>query len=109
MKREFTWVEGLAICLGMIGVQLGSEVLNQWGLYFYSPSEGVGRTVYVAVGSVWVIFLVGTLWDAVTDPLVGVWSDNTRTRPGWLRLIPLRGRRRPFIFWGSILDRKSVV
>ncbi len=102
MKREFTWVEGLAICLGMIGVQLGSEVLNQWGLYFYSPSEGVGRTVYVAVGSVWVIFLVGTLWDAVTDPLVGVWSDNTRTRPGWLRLIPLRGRRRPFIFWGSI-------
>jgi len=31
--------------------------------------------------------------DAVLDPLVGYWSDNTRTR---------YGRRRPFIFFGAI-------
>lgn len=101
-QPEFTWIEGLALCLSMIGVQLSSEVLNQWGLYFYSPSEGVGRTIYVAMSLVWIIFFVGTLWDAGMSPLVGLWSDKTRTRPGWLRLIPLRGRRRPFIFWGSI-------
>lgn len=34
------------------------------------------------------------IWDAITDPLVANWSDNTRTR--W-------GRRRPFIFIGGIL------
>lgn len=34
------------------------------------------------------------LWDAITDPLVGSISDNTRT--SW-------GRRRPFVLVGSIL------
>jgi len=34
------------------------------------------------------------LTDALTDPLMGFISDNTRSR--W-------GRRRPYIFWGAIL------
>jgi GPH family glycoside/pentoside/hexuronide:cation symporter len=34
------------------------------------------------------------LWDAMTDPVMGYVSDNTRTR--W-------GRRRPYIFAGAIL------
>lgn len=33
------------------------------------------------------------LWDAITDPVVGAISDNTRTR--W-------GRRRPFMLFGAI-------
>lgn len=107
--REFTWVEGLALALSMIGVQLSSEVMNQWGFYFYSPSEGVGRTIYVAVGMAGMIFIIGTIWDAVTDPLVGIWSDKTNTRPGLLRLLPIRGRRRPFIFWGSLFMIFSAI
>ncbi|MEN8254412.1 MAG: MFS transporter [Verrucomicrobiota bacterium] len=35
------------------------------------------------------------IWDAFTDPVVGSWSDNIRTR--W-------GRRKPFIFSGAILS-----
>ncbi len=101
-EKEYTWVEGLAICLGMIGVQLATQIIAQWGVYFYSPSQGIGRTVYVSVGLVGLFFIIGTIWDAITDPLVGMWSDRTRTRPTWLRLLPIRGRRRPFIFWGSI-------
>ncbi|HOZ47054.1 MAG TPA: MFS transporter [Candidatus Hydrogenedentes bacterium] len=100
--EEYTWIEGLAICLGMIGVQLATQVIAQWGPYFYSPSEGVGRIVYVSVGMVGLIFIIGTIWDSITDPLIGMWSDRTKSRPGWLRLIPIHGRRRPFIFWGSI-------
>lgn len=102
-RREFSFVEGAAICLAMIGIQLSSEVINQWGTYFYSPSVGVGRTVYVVVGLVGYIFIAGTVWDAMTGPIVGLWSDKTRTKPGWLRIVPIYGRRRPFIFWGSIL------
>ncbi len=34
------------------------------------------------------IFAVGRLWDAVLDPVIGTWSDRTRTR---------LGRRRPFM------------
>ncbi len=46
-------------------------------------------------------FLAGLLgglpriWDAVTDPIMGFISDNTRSR--W-------GRRRPYIFMGAILS-----
>lgn len=35
------------------------------------------------------IFALGRLWDALTDPLVGTWSDRTRSR---------LGRRRPWLF-----------
>ena len=37
---------------------------------------------------------VGRVWDAITDPVVGYLSDNTRTR--W-------GRRRPYMFVGAVL------
>lgn len=100
---EYHWTEGLAMCLGMVGVQLATQLIAQWGTYFYSASEGVGRTIYVPIMLVSYIFVIGTIWDALTDPLVGVWSDRTRTSPGRWRLLPISGRRRPFIFWGSIL------
>ncbi len=34
------------------------------------------------------IMMIATIWDAITDPLVGIWSDNIKSK--W-------GRRRPFI------------
>lgn len=37
--------------------------------------------------------LVGILWDAINDPVVGILSDRLRTR--W-------GRRRPFLLWFAI-------
>jgi glycoside/pentoside/hexuronide:cation symporter, GPH family len=99
---EFTWIEGLAFCLAFVANQLCSELINQWGTYFYSPSGGVGRTIYVSMGLVGYVFVVGTLWDALSSPIVGIWSDRTKTKPGWWRFIPIQGRRRPFIFFGSI-------
>ncbi|GMW00998.1 MAG: hypothetical protein AMXMBFR84_21350 [Candidatus Hydrogenedentota bacterium] len=102
-QKEFRWYEGLAILFGMIGIQLMSEILALWGTYFYSPPPDSGRIVYVSIGMASVIFAVGSIFDAITDPLVGAWSDQTRTTPGWGRLIPLRGRRRPFIFWGGLM------
>jgi GPH family glycoside/pentoside/hexuronide:cation symporter len=43
---------------------------------------------------------VGRLWDAVSDPLAGYWSDRTRTR---------FGRRRPWLFAGIPLMAISSV
>jgi len=101
--KGFTRKEGFLVFLSFVAVQLSSEVINQWGTYFYSPGEGRGRIIYVAVGLVGIIFVVGTLWDAITDPLVGSLSDRTRRHRKTRNFLFIEGKRRPFIFWGSIL------
>lgn len=50
---------------------------------------GLGIPPYMAG----LIGFIPRIFDAMNDPLIGYWSDNTRTR---------FGRRRPFIFWGAI-------
>jgi GPH family glycoside/pentoside/hexuronide:cation symporter len=47
-----------------------------------------------------VIMIIPRLWDAVSDPIVGHISDNTRTQ--W-------GRRRPFLLAGGIAVAMSFV
>ncbi len=100
--REFTFVEGLAMGLSMLGIQIYSELINQWGQYFYSPELGTGRIVYVAIGFVGAIFILGTVWDGIANPVAGAWSDMVKPTPGRWRIPRINGRRRPFIFWGAV-------
>jgi GPH family glycoside/pentoside/hexuronide:cation symporter len=39
------------------------------------------------------VLLIGGIWDAINDPLVGIFADRVRTR--W-------GRRRPFFLFGAV-------
>ncbi|MFA6707446.1 MAG: MFS transporter, partial [Sphaerochaetaceae bacterium] len=45
------------------------------------------------------VLMIGKIWDAITDPITGYYSDRTRTR--W-------GRRRPYMFVGAILTLFSM-
>ena len=54
-------------------------------MYLKYAAEDLGASP-AAVGTV---FLLAKLWDAVTDPAVGNFSDNTRSR---------HGRRRPWLY-----------
>jgi len=56
---------------------------------FFNIGLGISPVVLGA------ILMVLRLWDAFMDPVIGTLSDNTRTR--W-------GRRRPYMFVGSILS-----
>ena len=67
---------------------LYDTVLYAWLPYFYAPPGGNAATAYVSIGVFGMILAGGRILDAVTDPLIGYWSDRTRTR--W-------GRRKPFI------------
>jgi GPH family glycoside/pentoside/hexuronide:cation symporter len=49
-------------------------------------------TVGITAGLAGTVIMIGKIWDAITDPIVGYWSDRTRSR--W-------GRRRPYILFGS--------
>lgn len=44
------------------------------------------------------IIFLAKIFDVFTDPAVGVWSDKFKSP---------RGRRRPFLFWGSIISAIS--
>ena len=55
-------------------------------LYFLNYATDV---LLLAPATVGTLFALGRLWDAVSDPMVGIWSDRTRSR---------LGRRRPWMF-----------
>lgn len=44
------------------------------------------------------IIFLAKVFDVITDPIVGVWSDRHKSQ---------RGRRRPFLLWGSLLSAAS--
>jgi len=74
--------------LGSIGTGLFSTTPAVLLLYYMTQILGISASLAgFAV-------LVPKLWDMVTDPMVGVISDRTRTR---------FGRRRPYLLAGAIL------
>ncbi len=64
-------------------------VLYAWVPYFYTPPEGSSLTRYIPLAWLGILLAGGRLLDAINDPLVGYWSDHTKSR--W-------GRRKPYIF-----------
>ena len=60
---------------------------------YYAQELGLG------LGAVGLIFMLSRVWDAATDPLVGVLSDRTRSR---------FGRRKPWIADGAPLFTLST-
>ena len=79
---------------------VGSGLIVSWLLYFYCPPESAKAIVYAPIVAMGAVILFGRVVDAVSDPLIGYWSDKTVTR--W-------GRRKPFIVMGFVLMALSQV
>jgi GPH family glycoside/pentoside/hexuronide:cation symporter len=79
----------LAWSSGALADVMMANVMTYLALPIYNIALGVDpRFIGWAMG-------LPRVWDAISDPILGNISDNTRTR--W-------GRRRPFIFVGAILS-----
>lgn len=74
--------------VGDLGGNLFFTLMSFWLLNYLTDTVGL------AAGLAGLAVMIGRIWDALMDPLVGYLSDNTRSR--W-------GRRRPYLFWGSFL------
>jgi GPH family glycoside/pentoside/hexuronide:cation symporter len=83
----------VAFGLGMLGNQMFPAAL---AIFMVVLVKGLGMNPVL-----WgILFFVPRLVDAITDPVMGFISDNTRSR--W-------GRRRPYIFIGSIITGLSFI
>lgn len=70
-----------------LGGNLFFTAMGFWTLNFLTDTVGLAAA---AAGAA---VMIGKLWDAVTDPLMGFISDRTRSR--W-------GRRRPYLLFGAL-------
>ncbi len=83
----------VAYGVGMLGNQMFPAAL---GIFMVVLVKGLGFPPLL-----WgVLFFVPRIVDAVTDPVMGFITDNTRSR--W-------GRRRPYIFLGGVVTGLSFV
>lgn len=87
-RRQMSTRERILFASGDIFGGGGSALISV--LYMFYLTD----IMHISPGWAGTATLLPRIWDAVNNPLVGVWSDNTRTR--W-------GRRRPWIVIGAPL------
>ena len=86
-REKLNFTTKLAYGSGDMGPAIAANILAFFFLYFLTNGAGL------EAGYAGAILAVGKIGDAVNDPIIGIWSDHTRTR--W-------GRRIPWMILGTI-------
>ncbi len=86
-SEKLSFAAKLAYGAGDLGSAMTANMLGVFLLIFFTNVAGIKPAL---AGS---ILLIGKIWDAVNDPIVGVLSDRTESK--W-------GRRFPWMIYGSI-------
>src|SRR5664280_1176566 len=85
--QKLSFAEKAGYSLGDAAAAFVFQTMIYFQLNFYTDTLGISAA---AAGS---LLLVGRLWDAFFDPMMGVMADRTNTR--W-------GKFRPWVLWTSI-------
>ena len=88
LPLKLTLAEKLAYGAGDLGPAMTANLLIFYQLIFFTD------VVHIPAGLASMVLVIGKVWDAVNDPIVGVMSDRTQSAK-W-------GRRYPWILWGAI-------
>jgi Na+/melibiose symporter-like transporter len=80
-------LEKIGYSLGDAGANFVFQTMILFQLNFYTDTVGIAAAI---AGS---LLLIGRLWDAFFDPMMGLLSDRTKTR--W-------GKFRPWVLWSAL-------
>ncbi len=100
LTKKIMW----SYAIGQLGWSIISGLIGTWLVYFYQPNQesindGMislipqGRVVLGILTLIGLVTAIGRVFDAVTDPLIGNWSDKCKNK---------LGRRIPFMRWSAI-------
>lgn len=86
-EQKLPVLEKIGYSLGDAGANFVFYTMILFQLNFYTDTVGI------AAGIAGSLLLVGRLWDAFFDPMMGVIADRTKTR--W-------GKFRPWVLWSAL-------
>lgn len=86
-SEKLSFSTKLAYGAGDLGPAMTANILGVFLLIFFTNVAGLKAGL---AGS---ILMIGKIWDAINDPIIGVMSDRTQSR--W-------GRRHPWMLFGAI-------
>ncbi|MEW6494251.1 MAG: MFS transporter [Cyanobacteriota bacterium] len=86
-SEKLSFTTKLAYGAGDLGPAITANIGVFFALFFFTNVAGLSAGL---AGS---ILMIGKIWDAINDPMVGVLSDRTKSR--W-------GRRLPWMLYGAI-------
>ena len=86
-KTKLTFQEKLAYGAGDLGTSITTNLLSFFLLFFFTNVAGLDPAL------AGLVLLIGKIWDAVNDPIVGVLSDRTESK---------MGRRLPWMIYAAI-------
>lgn len=86
-RKKLTKVNKISYAIGQVGETAAYNMFYLYFVFFLTDIVGL-EPAFAGLVS-----MVGVLWDAFTDPVIGVISDRARFKSG---------RRRPFLFWFAI-------
>ncbi len=98
---------------GSFGGNILGRTRELWLLFFYAPPKDEDLPRLAPVALVGALLLVSRFIEALDDPLIGYWSDRTRTR--WGRRIPFVVLATPFyalffvLLWLPPIDHESAL
>lgn len=105
LKDQEQRLEGKALSVGQkiiyaagnLPAALTIALVDSWIVYFYAPPASDAAKdnlpVYLTVAMAGILNALRYVSNAIGDPMVGWWSDRTKSK---------MGRRRPFILYGTL-------
>lgn len=86
-QTKLSFKEKIGYGLGDTASHFVWDMVGFWILIFYTDTFGISAA---AAGT---IMLIARFWDMISDPIMGIIADRTKTR--W-------GKFRPYILWMAL-------